>query len=804
MGPFFPYKGKNREPMKSALPPIYLATLLVFSPNALAATFVWDGGGTNNNWSTPENWLPDGSPLGASDTILTFDASARYSPSNNLGPFTLNRLNILNATTNAYNISGNQLQFVADGATQPRIFSNRNATSTISAPIDIAAGTNLNLEITTFHLNLDGVISGAGAIEKLNQAGGFNLNNANNSFSGGIIYRNLGGANGQWNLFRVTQSGAMGSGLVQLDGGNLNPHNSSTNANPGGLILNGVGLTFANDFLLLRDSPISVGQPNTAAHSNNSATLTGTINLNGNALTLRGQGTGTISGTISGAAGVRKIEGNTWNLSGTNTYTGPTSIFGGTLATNTLANGGTPSGIGASSNAAANLVINNSMLSYTGSTTSTDRRFTLSGNARFNVADPSATLTFESIQGSSFGGAGTTITKDGPGTLVFGRTGGTSTYLSSIGAFAILEGSLLNLPSAPVQINVNRLSSSGAALTLGNGANLGIFTPLEVLGANTDQLVRYTGTSQTATISASGLTFSGPGSGGFNTKTFDIDNGTADVDLRITSNITIYSGGSPNPPAVSRLIKTGAGTLDLTGNNLYRGGTSVVAGTLLVNNSTGSATGTGEVIVASGATLGGAGRITPGQVAPGTAGLMILSGGSLSPGNSPGVLSVDGDITLDGGSFLVVDLAFGGSSAPGNGTLGTDRILVTNGTVAIDGATLTGTWQGETQNIYQGGALTPDQLLWLITGADDITGTGFANAGASPGFAALFGDPTATPFLTSVDGQAFALFYDANFALGTLSGGNDLLLIAIPEPSRALLLAIAVACLPTRRRRRSV
>jgi autotransporter-associated beta strand protein len=56
------------------------------------------------------------------------------------------------------------------------------------------------------------------------------------------------------------------------------------------------------------------------------------------------------------------------------------------------------------------------------------------------------------------------------------------------------------------------------------------------------------------------------------------------------------------------LSKVGTGTLTLEGANTYTGETNVDEGTLIVANSTGSATGTGRVRV-NGGTLGGAGTI---------------------------------------------------------------------------------------------------------------------------------------------------------------------------------------------------
>jgi autotransporter-associated beta strand protein len=64
------------------------------------------------------------------------------------------------------------------------------------------------------------------------------------------------------------------------------------------------------------------------------------------------------------------------------------------------------------------------------------------------------------------------------------------------------------------------------------------------------------------------------------------------------------------------LTKAGTGTLTLTGANTYTGTTTVTAGTLRINNQTGSGTGTGPVKVNAG-TLGGKGTIA-GPVTIGT------------------------------------------------------------------------------------------------------------------------------------------------------------------------------------------
>ncbi len=95
------------------------------------------------------------------------------------------------------------------------------------------------------------------------------------------------------------------------------------------------------------------------------------------------------------------------------------------------------------------------------------------------------------------------------------------------------------------------------------------------------------------------------------------------------------------------LAKTGTGTLELTGSSIYSGGTVVREGILLVNNQSGSATGAGPVTVLSGARIGGSGSIAG----------SLVNEGVVSPGNSPGTLSIGGGYKQNSTGTLVMEFA---------------------------------------------------------------------------------------------------------------------------------------------------
>ena len=226
--------------------------------------------------------------------------------------------------------------------------------------------------------------------------------------------------------------------LTVLDGGQLHIAKGVTLSN--NMVLNGLGWKEPNGTQL---GAICIDTGWTASAL---VTLTGNISLASNSRVTVLTNDATFSGVISGGFGLEKTGGRMLTLSGVNTYTGVTTITEGTLGVASLADGGSNSGIGASTNAAGNLLFKGGTLKYTGASTTIDRNFTLStgSSGTFDIANAATNLTI------SGGAAATTgaLVKTGAGTLT-------------------LTGS--QLYTGTTNVNAGRLVIGGAG-TLNNGA----------------------------------------------------------------------------------------------------------------------------------------------------------------------------------------------------------------------------------------------------------------------------------------------------------------------------------------------
>jgi len=118
----------------------------------------------------------------------------------------------------------------------------------------------------------------------------------------------------------------------------------------------------------------------------------------------------------------------------------------------------------------------------------------------------------------------------------------------------------------------------------------------------------------------------------------------------------------------------GPGITVLTGDNSYSGTTTVAAGALIVNGSIASSSLT---TVNSGAALLGTGTVGS---------TVINAGGFLAPGNSPGTMTVAGNLALQSGAFYIVQV--NPTTASTTNVSGTASLAGTVGAIFLPGSYL--------------------------------------------------------------------------------------------------------------------
>jgi len=120
-------------------------------------------------------------------------------------------------------------------------------------------------------------------------------------------------------------------------------------------------------------------------------------------------------------------------------------------------------------------------------------------------------------------------------------------------------------------------------------------------------------------------------------------------EMVVNSSVDYAFKGTGSISGEGKLVKTGSGTLTLSGSNEYTGGTSVDNGTLMITNISGTATGEGVVNMNNGAVLSGIGVI---------GGLVNINEGAMisTVDNALGELTIDNDLTLMTGAHLDIDV----------------------------------------------------------------------------------------------------------------------------------------------------
>jgi autotransporter-associated beta strand protein len=403
--------------------------------------------------------------------------------------------------------------------------------------------------------------------------------------------------------------------------------------------------------------------------------------VNNSVVTFNQSFNGTYAGAMTGAGSVTKSGSGVVLLSGNNTFSGGTTTNAGVLAAAVVGGNNVVSlNPNAFGNGSVNINAGGAIL--VPSTTLGGSRLALGGDLTLN----NGTIAFYDIGTSpagqdlridvagNFTNAGNGVVIDfsqvqaldsGDYTLVSynGTNFATSAISSRAGVGTTLQGSF-SMNGSSLVYKVLGAQSSGTDIQNNGGPN----TPIVANYTINQPGVVTIGDNN----SVAALTFN---SGG----TLNIQqNGVLNVSsgtLNVQNGSSVVGGGTLVAPA--GLNKDGTGELDFTNNVVVTGTAAVNAGLLSVN---GQLQATGGVVVNPNATLGGAGLIV---------GNVNVNGGNISPGNSPGTLSVAGNLVLTGANATLIEIA-----SPTN----FDRIVV-SGT-----ATLGGTLNAVA---YGGGTITP-------------------------------------------------------------------------------------------------
>jgi autotransporter-associated beta strand protein len=366
----------------------------------------------------------------------------------------------------------------------------------------------------------------------------------------------------------LNSGGIIGNTTGSISGGTLSAPN-------GELIVNTVKHLTISSAVSASTALVKTGSDTLTLTS--TTPITGNTYLNQGILDYAPTGNLSYAGVISGAANLLKTGSATLTLTGSNTYYGGTTVSGGVLSVNgALAAGSTVN------------VQNGAALAGSG---------TIGGNV---VASGAAIALGPS--GSIVG----TVT-DGSGTLTVGQAG-VGNYLNTIGGVNVNGSGSLAASSTAATITgsltyASSTSSTYSGVIVGSGQTVTLGPSAATLTLSGSNL--YTGgtflqggtlkTANAGALGTGGLTLSGG--------TLDLDGlanlavpslaGTSgDIETSTGSSVltvkpgssvsTVYGGAITGSVG---LALNGTGALWLSGSNSYTGGTSVISGLLIVNNS---------------------------------------------------------------------------------------------------------------------------------------------------------------------------------------------------------------------------
>ncbi|ODN45652.1 autotransporter-associated beta strand repeat-containing protein [Salmonella enterica] len=559
--------------------------------------------------------------------------------------------------------------------------------------------------------------------------GTFNLTNADGSFAVNTVLENVDAT-----LDPASATGWDGTSLIKQGAGTLilNAENTYT----GGTTISGGTLVATN----------------VDALGSGDVTDDATLELNTG---------GTFDNAIGGSGNVVKSGADTLTLSGSNSYTGGTTISGGTLVASNVEALGTGD---VTNNATLELNTGGDFINNIGGTgrveKSGDDTLTLSGS---NTYTGGTLINGGTLVASNVEALGTGDVTDNA-TLAL-NTGGTFDNA--------ISGSGQVVKSGDETLTLSGTNSYTGGTTISGGTL--VATNVEALGSGdvTDYatLELNTGGTFDNAISGSGqvvksgdkmLTLSGANSYSGGTLISDGTLVASNVEALGTGDVTnnatlaLNTGGdfTNNISGSGQVVKSGDDTLTLSGANSYTGGTTISGGTLVATNvdalGTGDVTNSSTLELNTGGTfdnaISGSGQVVKsGDETLTLSGSNTYTGGTLISGGTLVATNVDALGTGDVTDNATLELNTGGTfdnviSGSGQVVKSGDDTLTLSGANSYTGGTLIsgGTLVATSVEALGSGDVTDNAVLELNTG-----GT-FDNAISGSGQVVKSGDKTLT------------------------------------------------------------
>lgn len=608
-------------PRISFLRTVVASSLILMTMRPLSAAVVtWDGGGSDVNWSTANNWSTNASWLAVDDASFASSFVSGTAISLN-GDQTVNSLLVSSVVD--FSINNNSLALTSGRITRTAA----SGTTTLNSTLFL--GNNAVWDISGT-LIANGIISGARTLTKTG-AGTLVLSNANTytgdtTIVGGVLNIRNSAALGASTGNTIVNGGSE----LQLQGGISTSSNETLS-----LFGTGTGATGSAALRNISGNNLWAGRitlqdfNGTVKINSDSGTLTlGAIRESGTSnkiLNIGGAGNVSVTGIISSGGldiSILKEGSGTLTLSGANTYSGTTTLLEGILKLSN--NNAIPGGIGASGGS-ANLIINGGILGLDSNnfqrgvgTTAAQVSFTGSGgfaaygtDRDVNLGGASSTVTWNS---GSFIPTGSSLflgAPDADKTVNFRNpidlNGGVRTVLVNNGS-ASVDAILSGVLSGSVTSGLTKTGLGTLSLTAAN----------TYLGATSINGGQITIPSSGTINSTSGISISG-GELNYNSATalskavtFSSTGGALSGSGTITPSVTIttgntYSAGTVGDPGSQTL----SGGLTLNAGSIFQWDLDATTGAdpgVVANNGTydkviGNGNGTGIFRVVLGSSL---------------------------------------------------------------------------------------------------------------------------------------------------------------------------------------------------------